>query len=461
MSEKQLEELRNRILQRQNSRGAGEGSLSRRSHDRNDRSSRDPETKNKADRERNGDGAGGASSKTAAAFPPRSVVRKHRQQPSGRRNISIKRKDPPSRSTRDHREHGTHNETRKRSRSKERERGSSAPSSTRDDKKRAVGGIGGADHVKEEIRQQIEKIKQRAQAAARQSSLEDGEIGEGGKGTAGSASKVGGKKDDEEDSDHSAYGVADEEPSSRKGEVSTSNTSQQQQQHLNDNDDFVPSPILNNQPQPGACNTVEAKKKKNGDKDMVVDDVKATTDGTKDAASNTAAAAAALMDTRPSEDQIQNQNDEITPLKKKKKAKRLHVPAFMGSRSVQFYKRLNTIEEGTYGVVHRAHDKDTGKVVALKKIKMDKASGSFPITSLREINILMAIDHPNIVKLKEIVIGEDLKSIYMVMEYLDHDMKMLLGGQMKQPFRQSEVKTLMMQFLSAVDALHKGWIIHR
>jgi len=143
-----------------------------------------------------------------------------------------------------------------------------------------------------------------------------------------------------------------------------------------------------------------------------------------------------------------------------KKLKRVHIPAFMGSRTVQVYKRLNTIEEGTYGVVHRAQDQDTGKVVALKKIKMEKTSGSFPITSLREINILMAIDHPNIVKLKEIVIGEDLKSIYMVMEYLDHDMKMLLG-QMKQPFRQSEVKTLMRQLLSAVDALHKGWILHR
>jgi len=143
-----------------------------------------------------------------------------------------------------------------------------------------------------------------------------------------------------------------------------------------------------------------------------------------------------------------------------KRLKSVHVPAFMGSRSVMVYTRLNTIEEGTYGVVHRARDADTGEVVALKKIKMEKPTGSFPITSLREINILMAIDHPNIVKLKEIVIGEDLKSIYMVMEYLDHDMKQLLG-QIKQPFRQSEVKTLMRQLLSAVDALHKGWILHR
>ncbi|GAB5371847.1 hypothetical protein AAMO2058_001614900 [Amorphochlora amoebiformis] len=142
------------------------------------------------------------------------------------------------------------------------------------------------------------------------------------------------------------------------------------------------------------------------------------------------------------------------------KRRRVHVSAFMGSRSVNFYERLNTIDEGTYGVVHRAKDTQTGEVVALKKIKMEKNNGSFPITSLREINILMAIDHPNIVKLKEIVIGEDLKSIYMVMEYLDHDMKMFMSD-MKRRFRQAEVKTLMQQLLSAVNALHKGWILHR
>jgi cell division cycle 2-like len=157
------------------------------------------------------------------------------------------------------------------------------------------------------------------------------------------------------------------------------------------------------------------------------------------------------------------ENDQIervvSPPKKSRKRSR-HFPSFMGSRSVHCYKRLNEIDEGTYGVVHRAQDIETGEVVALKKIKMAKSSSGFPITSLREINILMGIDHPNIVGLKEIVVGEDNHSIYMVMEYLDHDVKMLMA-QMKQPFRQSEVKTLMRQLLSAVNAMHKGWILHR
>ena len=77
-----------------------------------------------------------------------------------------------------------------------------------------------------------------------------------------------------------------------------------------------------------------------------------------------------------------------------------------------FLRRLNTIEEGSYGVVHRAQDKASGEVVALKKIKIEKAQQGrgFPVTSLREINILLDITHPNVVSLKEIVVGRKINT---------------------------------------------------
>jgi hypothetical protein len=36
---------------------------------------------------------------------------------------------------------------------------------------------------------------------------------------------------------------------------------------------------------------------------------------------------------------------------------------------------------------------------------MDLDSDGFPITSLREIKILLELNHPNIIKLKEVVVG--------------------------------------------------------
>lgn len=132
-------------------------------------------------------------------------------------------------------------------------------------------------------------------------------------------------------------------------------------------------------------------------------------------------------------------------------------------RSVNCFDRERTINEGSYGVVHKARDKETGEVVALKKIKMNNGRGSkrnrtgFPITSLREINILQRIRHPNIIQLKEVVVGVSYTDIYMVMEFMEHDVHKLMASK-QDPFSQSEVKCLMLQLLSGVEALHNDWI---
>ncbi|XP_010531633.1 PREDICTED: cyclin-dependent kinase G-2 isoform X2 [Tarenaya hassleriana] len=136
------------------------------------------------------------------------------------------------------------------------------------------------------------------------------------------------------------------------------------------------------------------------------------------------------------------------------------VNMLQGCRSVDEFERLNKIDEGTYGVVYRARDKKTGEIVALKKVKMEKEREGFPLTSLREINILLSFHHPSIVDVKEVVVGSSLDSIFMVMEYMEHDLKGLMES-MKQPFSQSEVKCLMLQLLEGVKHLHDNWVLHR
>ena len=48
-------------------------------------------------------------------------------------------------------------------------------------------------------------------------------------------------------------------------------------------------------------------------------------------------------------------------------------------------------------------DRDSGEVVALKRINTEQEENGFPITAIREVKILKALNHPNIVNLKEIV----------------------------------------------------------
>ena len=54
----------------------------------------------------------------------------------------------------------------------------------------------------------------------------------------------------------------------------------------------------------------------------------------------------------------------------------------------------------------------TGKIVALKRLKIDpKDRSGLPVTGLREIQILRDCDHRNVVRLKEVVVGEDTRKI--------------------------------------------------
>jgi cell division cycle 2-like protein len=131
-----------------------------------------------------------------------------------------------------------------------------------------------------------------------------------------------------------------------------------------------------------------------------------------------------------------------------------------GCRSVDEYEKLNKINEGTYGVVYRARDKKTGEVVALKQVKMEKEKDGFPMTSLREINVLLSLHHSSVVDVKEVVVGNMLDKIFMVMEYMEHDLKCFMKS-MKQPFSQSEVKCLMLQLFDGIKYLHDNWVLHR
>lgn len=75
-------------------------------------------------------------------------------------------------------------------------------------------------------------------------------------------------------------------------------------------------------------------------------------------------------------------------------------------RSERNYTKLNDIEEGTYGLVSRAKDNGTSRIVALKRLKTDsKDRNGFPVTAMREIKILRACDHRNVVKLFETVVA--------------------------------------------------------
>ncbi|KAK0410009.1 hypothetical protein QR680_004895 [Steinernema hermaphroditum] len=142
----------------------------------------------------------------------------------------------------------------------------------------------------------------------------------------------------------------------------------------------------------------------------------------------------------------------------------VYFPGVQGCRNVAEFECLNRIEEGTFGVVYRAREKKTDEIVALKRLKMEREKEGFPITSLREVNMLLkAGSHPNVVNVREIVVGSNMDKIYLVMEYVEHDMKALMETlkNRKKNFPIGQVKTLLHQLLSGCAHMHSEWILHR
>uniref|UniRef100_A0A8C6PSQ1 Cyclin dependent kinase 10 n=1 Tax=Nothobranchius furzeri TaxID=105023 RepID=A0A8C6PSQ1_NOTFU len=125
---------------------------------------------------------------------------------------------------------------------------------------------------------------------------------------------------------------------------------------------------------------------------------------------------------------------------------------FGSCRSVREFEKFNRIGEGTYGIVYRARDTKSDEIVALKKVRMDKEKDGIPISSLREMTLLLRLRHPNIVELKEVVVGSHLESLFLVMSYCEQDLASLLEN-MQTPFSEAQVGQTFIQVLSLIVIL--------
>ncbi|KAF7526171.1 hypothetical protein PCG10_004402 [Penicillium crustosum] len=139
---------------------------------------------------------------------------------------------------------------------------------------------------------------------------------------------------------------------------------------------------------------------------------------------------------------------------------------FPGCSNIREYEFLDKLGEGTFGEVYKARSKKDTKIVALKKILMHHEKEGFPITAIREIKLMKALSHPNILQLKEMSIergkGEGRKkpSMYMVFPYMEHDLSGLLENPAVQ-FTEPQIKCYLMQLLEGLKFMHANRILHR
>lgn len=137
-------------------------------------------------------------------------------------------------------------------------------------------------------------------------------------------------------------------------------------------------------------------------------------------------------------------------------------------RDVSAFSREKKVGQGTYGSVFMGVDKVTKERVALKLINTEQEENGFPITAIREVKILKALSHKNIVKLNEIVTSKETngqnegvpRNVYLVFEYHEFDLTGILQSK-EIRLTQDHIKSWAYQLLEGTHYMHLNKIIHR
>ena len=128
---------------------------------------------------------------------------------------------------------------------------------------------------------------------------------------------------------------------------------------------------------------------------------------------------------------------------------------------VSAFQKLEKVGEGTYGIVYKAKEKSTGRLVALKKIRPESENEGIPATTIREILLLKNLRHSTIINLIEVIHSDD--KMYLVFEYVETDLKKLIDdfSSQNKRFTPEIAKKMSLQLCTAVDFCHSKNIFHR
>uniref|UniRef100_A0A8C5BJU9 Mitogen-activated protein kinase 15 n=1 Tax=Gadus morhua TaxID=8049 RepID=A0A8C5BJU9_GADMO len=124
------------------------------------------------------------------------------------------------------------------------------------------------------------------------------------------------------------------------------------------------------------------------------------------------------------------------------------------------YEIKRRLGKGAYGIVWKAVDRQTGEVVAVKKIFDAFRNRTDAQRTFREIMFLQEFgDHANIIKLINVIRAQNDKDIYLIFEHMDTDLHAVIkkGSLLKDVHK----RYVMYQLLKATKYLHSGNVIHR
>lgn len=121
------------------------------------------------------------------------------------------------------------------------------------------------------------------------------------------------------------------------------------------------------------------------------------------------------------------------------------------------YQIMKQLGDGTYGSVLLARSIETQENVAIKKMKKKYYSWD-ECLNLREVKSLRKLNHPNIVRLKEVIREND--QLFFVFEFMKENLYQLMKDRDKL-FPESVVRNIIYQVLQGLAFMHKHGFFHR
>lgn len=133
---------------------------------------------------------------------------------------------------------------------------------------------------------------------------------------------------------------------------------------------------------------------------------------------------------------------------------------FGASSELDGYERMEVLGSGAYGRVYKALDIENNRYIAMKKMNINLEREGVPTTTLREVALLKElkdINHPNIVRLFDVVVTE--KNFFLIFEFLDRDLRKLMNESYN--LTPDHIKKIISQILSALSICHSRRFMHR
>mmetsp|Transcript_52210 Transcript_52210/g.59662 ORF Transcript_52210/g.59662 Transcript_52210/m.59662 type:complete len:523 (-) Transcript_52210:909-2477(-) len=121
------------------------------------------------------------------------------------------------------------------------------------------------------------------------------------------------------------------------------------------------------------------------------------------------------------------------------------------------YKVIKNVGDGAFGTVSKAINRQSGEVVAIKKMKKKFYTWE-ECMQLREIKSLRKLTHPSLIKLKEVIRLND--ELYFVFEYVEQNVYQLMTKRQSK-MGEAEVKSIVYQTLQGLAFMHKHGFFHR